>query len=85
MSSQNTRKNMLVTEELTKDVHPSATRVPTYIDEPISVVGATNMTVQLDEIVATLCAQVVVGEGPYLMGRDWLGSLNPLIPEMKLF
>ena len=43
------------------------------------------MTVQLDEIVATLCAQVVVGEGPYLMGRDWLGSLNPLIPEMKLF
>ena len=58
------------------NLHPSAIGLLTYTGEPIPVVGATNMTVQYGEIVATLSAQVVVREGPDLMGRDWLGSLN---------
>ena len=121
MPSQNTRKNMLVTEELTQDetdctyemftledqsneptqiqvllndipmdmvldtgaslsiisqatfnrlkqhdatltLHPSTIQLLTYTGEPIPVVGATNMTVHYGEIVATISAQVVVGE-----------------------
>ena len=42
------------------------------------------MTVQLGEIVATLCAQVVVGEGPYLMGHHQLGSLKVNIGQVNL-
>ena len=68
--------NRLKQHDATLTLHPSATRLLTYTGEPIPVVGATNMTVHYGEIVATLSAQVVVGEGPDLMGRDWLGRLN---------
>ena len=42
------------------------------------------MTVHYGEIVATLSAQVVVGEGLDLMGRDWLGRLNVNIGQVNL-
>ena len=62
--------NRLKQHDATVSLHPSATRLLTYTGEPIPVVRATNMTVHYGEIVATLSAQVVVGEGPDLMGRD---------------
>ena len=68
--------NQLKQHDATLTLHLSATQLLTYTGEPIPVVGTTNMTVQYGEIVATLSAQVVVGEGPDLMGRDWLGRLN---------
>ena len=42
------------------------------------------MTVQYGEKVASLSAQVVAGEGPDLMGRDWLGRLNVNIGQVNL-
>ena len=76
--------NRLKQHDATLTLHPSATRLLTYTGEPIPVVGATNMIVQLGEIVATLSAQVVVGEGPDLMGRDWLGRLKVNIGQVNL-
>ena len=76
--------NRLKQHDATLTLHPSATRLLTYTGEPIPVVGATNMTVQYGEIAATLSAQVVVGEGPDLMGRDWLGRLNVNIGQVNL-
>ena len=75
--------NRLKQHDATLNLHPSATRLLTYTGEPIPVVGATNMTVQLGEVVATLSAQVVVGEGPDLMGRDWLGRLKVNIGQVN--
>ena len=60
--------NRLQQHDATLTLHPSATQLLTYTGKPIPVVGVTNMTVQLSEIVATLSAQMVVGEGPDLMG-----------------
>ena len=76
--------NRLKHHDATLTLHPSTTRLLTYTGEPIPVVGATNMTVHYGEIVATLSAQVVVGEGPDLMGRDWLGRLKVNIGQVNL-
>jgi len=76
--------NRLKQHNASLTLHPSATQLLTYTGEPIPVVGVTNMTVQCSEIVATLSAQVVVGEGPDLMGRDWLGRLNVNICQVNL-
>ena len=76
--------NRLKQHDATLTLHPSATQLLTYTGEPIQVVGVTSMTVQYGEKVATLSAQVVAGEGPDLMGRDWLGRLNVNIGQVNL-
>ena len=59
--------NRLQQHDATLTLHSSATRLLTYTGEFIPVVGATKMTVQLGEIVATLSAlgypvTIIVGE-----------------------
>ena len=76
--------NRLKQHDATHTLHSSATQLLTYTGEPIPVVGVTSMTVQYGEKVATLSAQVVAGEGPDLMGRDWLGRLNVNIGQVNL-
>ena len=76
--------NQLKQHDATLTLHPSATQLLTYTGEPIPVVGVNSMTVQYGEKVATLSAQVVAGEGPDLMGRDWLGRLNVNIGQVNL-
>ena len=76
--------NRLKQHDATLTLHPSSTQLLTYTGEPIPVVGVTSMTAQYGEKVATLSAQVVAGEGPDLMGRDWLGRLNVNIGQVNL-
>ena len=55
---------------------PSNARLQTYTGELITVIGATQLSVRYESTVASLSVQVVAGEGPDLMGRDWLNRLN---------
>ena len=54
----------------------SSVRLQTYTGEKIEILGAAKVKVRYGTTEVNLCAQVVSGEGPNLMGRDWLGHLG---------
>ena len=47
-----------------------------YTGEPIPVIGTTNVQVEHHGQVATLPLIVTHGQGPSLLGRDWLSALK---------
>ena len=51
-------------------------RLQTYSKEPIVVVGTTDVHVAYEGQTATLPLVVVRGDGPTLMGRNWLGHIR---------
>lgn len=51
-------------------------KLHSYSGEPVSVVGTANVTVKYGNQVATLPLIVVKGEGPSLLGRNWLCELR---------
>ena len=51
-------------------------RLQTYSKEPIVVVGTTDVHVAYEGQTATLPLVVVKGDGPTLMGRNWLGQIR---------
>ena len=63
---------------------PSSARLQTYTGQLIPVVGATQLSVRYGSTVASLSIQVVAGEGPDLMGRDWLTRLNVSSGQVNL-
>jgi len=54
----------------------SATQLRTYTGEPLKVVGEAMVDVIYGQQKARLPLVVVAGEGPCLMGRDWLQQLQ---------
>ena len=54
----------------------SATQLHTYTGEPLKVVGGTMVDMIYGQQQARLPLVVVAGEGPCLMGRDWLQQLR---------
>ena len=57
-------------------LHPSSVILKTYTGEPVPVVGQLNMKVQHGEQEAKLVLVVVTGNGPTLLGRNWLKYLR---------
>ena len=60
----------------TASLEPSTARLQTYTGEVIPVVGTAQLAVRYETTVATLSVQVVEGDGPNLLGRDWLHKLQ---------
>ena len=57
-------------------LHPSSVILKTYTGEPVPVVGQLNVKVQHGEQEAKLVLVVVTGNGPTLLGRNWLKYLR---------
>ena len=51
-------------------------RLQTYSKEPISVVGVTDVQIAYEGQTATLPLVIVKGEGPTLLGRNWLSQIR---------
>jgi len=57
-------------------------QLKTYTGETIEVLGEVELTVTYGEQTKQLVVHVVAGNGPNLMGRDWLCSLKVSIGEV---
>ena len=57
-------------------LHPSMVKLRTYTGEEIPVVGELSVKVQCQGQVEQLPLVVVAGDGPSLLGRDWLAKLK---------
>ena len=55
----------------------------TYTGEVIKVLGITKVTARYDNQEQRLCIHVVKGEGPDLMGRDWLDHFTVALGEVN--
>ena len=60
----------------TRKLEVSNVKLQTYSKEPLPVVGARDVQVQYEGQSATLRLVVVKGNGPTLLGRNWLGSIR---------
>ena len=67
-----TSKFMFADETL----HPSSLVLKTYTDEQMEVMGTLNMQVQYGEQKKKLVLVVVGGNGPSLLGRNWLKHIK---------
>ena len=59
-----------------KKLVESSVKLQTYSKEPLPVVGARDVFVQYEGQSATLPLIVVKGNGPTLLGRNWLGVIR---------
>ena len=57
-------------------VLPSQVKLHSYSGEAIPVLGTVDVVVKYGVQIATLPLLVVKGEGPNLLGRNWLGVLK---------
>ena len=67
----------IISEDTYRKIWP-AKKPQTYSKEPLLVVGARYVQVQYEGQSATLPLIVVKGNGPTLLGRNWLGT-NKLV------
>ncbi len=49
-------------------------KLQTYSKEPLNIVGAVQVHVEYDGQTAQLTLIIVKGDGPTLLGRDWLSG-----------
>ena len=59
-----------------RELQPSQVRLTAYSGDEIPVVGSTEVCVNYGSQVATLPLLVVKGEGPSLLGRNWLKEIR---------
>ena len=59
-----------------RSVAPSTVRLQSYSGESIAVVGSIDMTVQYQQQSAELPLLIVQGDGPTLLGRNWLTHIK---------
>lgn len=59
-----------------KRLQPSTVKLATYSGESLAIKGCMLVKVQYDQQEATLSLLVVQGNGPSLLGRDWLQQLQ---------
>ena len=57
-------------------LQPTDIQLRTYGGQPIPVLGLLNVTVQYESQSAILPLLVVVGNGPNLLGRNWLSTIK---------
>ena len=70
--SEKTRKSLFPTLRL----HPSQLILKTYTGETVHIVGHLHVKVQYGNQVVKLVLVVVAGDGPSLLGRNWLKYLQ---------
>ena len=63
-------------EYRTVDLKHSEARLRNYTGEKIAVKGAIDVEVTYQKQEANLTLTIVDGEGPTLLGRDWLGHFR---------
>lgn len=61
----------------------TAVHLKTYTGEALEILGEAEVTVNYGEEKQQLVVYVVAGNGPNLIGRDWLGSLKVSIGEIN--
>ena len=61
----------------------SKAELKTYTREVLSILGTITVTVSYKDQVADLNLLVVAGDGPSLMGRDWLNHINLDWPRLN--
>ena len=54
----------------------SKAELKTYTGEVLNILGTITVTVSYKDQVADLNLLVVAGDGPSLMGREWLNHIN---------
>ena len=59
-----------------RSLAPSTVRLQSYSGEPISVVGSIEVAVEYQEQSAELSLVIVEGNGPTLLGRNWLKHIR---------
>ena len=57
-------------------LRPAAVRLKTYSGSPLTVLGQMQVKVKYQDQTANLPILVVAGDGPSLLGRDWLYHLK---------
>lgn len=57
-------------------IQPSSSNLGTYTGERIQILGKKEVRVQINQQLAHLNLEVVRGQGPSLMGVDWLECLH---------
>ena len=70
--SEKTREETFPEEKL----RPSDLKLKTYTNEPMKVTGTLNVKVQYEDQVKKLALVVTAGNGPSLLGRNWLNHIN---------
>ena len=69
--SESTRKAIFPKEKL----RPAKLSLRTYTNEPIEVTGTLNVRVQYEGQLKKLVLVVIAGDGPSLLGRNWLNHI----------
>ena len=69
--SESTRKAIFPKEKL----RPAKLSLKTYTNEPIEVTGTLNVRVQYEGQLKKLVLLVIAGDGPSLLGRNWLNHV----------
>ena len=62
----------------------SSIQLKTYTDQPIRVLGMLPVQAEYMGKLVDVCVHVVEGDGPNLMGRDWLSLLEVNLGEVNL-
>ena len=68
------------------DISPlkeSQVTLKTYTGEVIKVLGITKVNARYDNQEQRLCIHIVKGEGPDLMGRDWLDHFTVILGKVN--
>jgi hypothetical protein len=60
----------------TPQLQPTSAKLITYTGENIKVLGKINVTIEMNEQTASLPLIVVQGDGPSLLGKNWLQKLK---------
>ena len=70
--SEKTREEIFPEEKL----RPSDLKLKAYTNEPMKVTGTLNVKVQYEDQFKKLVLVVTAGNGPSLLGRNWLNHIN---------
>ncbi len=65
-----------------RKLQASKVKLQTYSKEPLNIVGALQVHVEYDGQTAQLTLIIVKGDGPTLLGRDWLSAIRLDWPQI---
>ena len=75
---------MLQQHKVVAPLQNSSIQLRTYTGQPIRVLGRLPVQAEYMEKLVDVCVHVVEGDGPNLMGRDWLSLLEVNLGEVNL-
>ena len=75
---------MLQQHKVVAPLQNSSIQLRTYTGQPIRVLGRLPVQAEYMGKLVDVCVHVVEGDGPNLMGRDWLSLLEVNLGEVNL-